>query len=128
VAGEGQYESNGAAIGGVDEGGVVRTFDLAGEATIMARYQGRVAVFRATVPLGKPIAHYPDFPAHNYVDRLMLAKWKKLGLVPSELCSDSEFIRRLYLDLLGRLPAPAEARAFLADRRPDRRARLINSC
>jgi hypothetical protein len=123
-----QYQSNELAIAAVDEDGLVRTFDLAGEATIMARYQGRVAVFRATVPLGKPIARYPDFPANNYVDRLMLARWKKLGLVPSELCSDSEFIRRLYLDLLGRLPAPAEARTFLADRRPDRRARLIDRC
>jgi hypothetical protein len=123
-----QYQSNELAIAAVDEDGLVRTFDLAGEATIMARYQGRVAVFRATVPLGKPIARCPDFPANNYVDRLMLARWNKLGLVPSELCSDSEFIRRLYLDLLGRLPTPAEARTFLADRRPDRRARLIDRC
>jgi hypothetical protein len=128
VTRQAQYQSNEPAIAAVDDDGLVRTFDLAGEATIMARYQGRVAVFRATVPLGKPIARYPDFPAHNDVDRLMLAKWKKLGLVPSGLCSDSEFIRRLSLDLLGRLPTPAEVRAFLADRRPDRRTKLIDRC
>jgi hypothetical protein len=123
-----QYQSNESAVAAVDEDGLVRTFQLAGEATVMARYQGRVAVFRAVVPLGKPIARYPDFPANNDVDRLMLARWKKLGLAPSELCSDSEFIRRLYLDLLGRLPTPAEARAFLADKRPARRAKLIDRC
>jgi hypothetical protein len=128
VTRQAQYQSNEPAIAAVDDDGLVRAFDLAGEATVMARYQGQVAVFRATVPLGKPIARYPDFPANNYVDRLMLAKWKKLGLAPSGLCGDSAFVRRLYLDLLGRLPTPAEARAFLADKRPDRRARLIDHC
>jgi hypothetical protein len=123
-----QYQSNEAPIAAVDEDGLVRTFDLAGEATIMARYQGQVAVFRATVPLGAAIANYPDFPAVNYVDRLALAKWKKLGLTPSGLCSDSEFIRRVYLDLCGKLPVAEEVRAFLDDKRPDRRARLIDRC
>jgi hypothetical protein len=123
-----QYQSNEAPIASVDEDGLVRTFDLAGEATIMARYQGQVSVFRATVPLGKPIAKYPDFPVVNYVDRHALAKWKKLGLAPSDLCTESEFIRRVYLDLCGKLPSPAEVRTFLVDKRPDRRAKLIDRC
>jgi hypothetical protein len=123
-----QYQSNEPAIAAVDDDGLVRTLDLAGEAAVMARYQGQVAVFRATVPLCKPIAKYPDFQAHNYIDRLALARWKKLGLVPSELCGDSDFIRRVYLDLLGRLPTPYEARAFLADARADKRAKLIDRC
>jgi hypothetical protein len=123
-----QYQSNEPAVAAVDEDGLVRTLDLAGEAALMARYQGQVAVFRATVPLDKPIAKYPDYPCTNFVDELALAKWKKLGLVPSELCTDSEFIRRLYLDLCGRLPAPEEVKAFLADKRSDKRARLIDHC
>src|SRR5207247_1823838 len=75
-----------------------------------------------------PIAAYPDFPLANYVDRHALAKWKKLGLVPSGLCTDGELIRRVYLDLCGKLPAPEEVRAFLADTRADKRARLIDRC
>jgi hypothetical protein len=126
VTRQAQYQSNELPVAAVEEGGLVRTFDLAGEAAVMARYQGQVAVFRATVPLGKSLDRYPDFPAVNYIDKLALAKWKQLGLVPSELCTDGEFMRRVSLDLCGRLPAPDEVRAFLADERADKRARVID--
>lgn len=128
VTRQAQFQSNEMPVAAVDEDGLVRTFDLAGEATVMARYQGQVAVFRVTVPLNQPIARYPDFPAVNYVDELALAKWKKLGLVPSELCSDGEFIRRVYLDLCGKLPTPAEVRDFVGDSRSRKRADLIDRC
>src|SRR5262249_47244395 len=59
---------------------------------------------------------------------LALAKWKKLGLVPSPPCTDGEFIRRLTLDLCGKLPAVDQVRAFVAARSPDKRARLIDRC
>jgi hypothetical protein len=126
VTRQAQFQSNEAAVAGVDGDGLVRTFDLAGEAAVMARYMGQVAVFRALVPLGKSITRYPEFPVNNFIDKLALARWKKLGIVPSELCSDSEFIRRVTIDLCGRLPTPEEARAFLADGQPDRRKRLID--
>jgi hypothetical protein len=128
VTRQAQYQSNEMPVAVVDDDGLVRSLDLAGEATIMARYQGQVAVFRATVPLNKPIAKYPDFPENNYVDRLTLAKWKKLGLVPSGLCSDGEFIRRVYIDICGKLPRPDEVRAFLDDKAADKRAKLIDRC
>jgi hypothetical protein len=128
VTRQAQFQSNEIAVAAVDDDGLVRTFDLAGEATIMARYQGQVCVFRATVPLGKEIAAYPEFPAANYIDELALAKWKKLGIVPSGLCTDGEFIRRVTLDLCGKLPTPEDVRAFLADDRSDKRARLIDRC
>jgi hypothetical protein len=128
VTRQAQYQSNEPAVAAVDEDGLVRTLGLAGDATVMARYMGQVSVFRATVPLGKPIAKYPDFPPANYIDELALAKWKQLGLVPSGLCTDGEFIRRVSLDLCGKLPRPEEVRAFLDDNRPDKRARLIDHC
>jgi hypothetical protein len=121
-----QYQSNETTVAGVDADGLVHTFDLSGEAAVMARYMGQVAVFRALVPLGKPIAKYPEFPINNYVDTLALARWKKLGIVPSDLSTDSEFVRRVHLDLCGRLPTPDEVRAFLADTQANRRAKLID--
>jgi hypothetical protein len=128
VTRQAQFQSNAGGVAVVEDNGLVRTLDQAGEAAIMGRYLGLVAVFQATVPLGKPIAHYPHFPAANFIDRLALAKWRKLGLVPSASCTDGEFIRRLSLDLCGKLPAAEDVRAFLADRSPDKRARLIDRC
>jgi hypothetical protein len=126
VTRQAQFQSNESAVAAVDEDGLVRTFELAGDATVMARYQGQVAVFRALVPLGKAIAKYPDFPINNYVDELAVARWKKLGIVPSDLCTDGEFIRRATLDLCGRLPTPDEVRGFLSNKAADRRAKLID--
>ena len=126
VTKQAQFQSNETAVAAVDTDGLVRTLELSGDATIMARYMGQVAVFHALVPLGKPIAKYPDFPANNYIDTLALARWKKLGLVPSDLCSDSEFIRRVTVDLCGRLPTPEETKAFLADSSNAKRGKLID--
>ncbi|MBI1831033.1 MAG: DUF1549 domain-containing protein [Planctomycetes bacterium] len=126
VTKQAQFQSNEIAVAAVDADGIVRSFELAGDATVMARYQGQVAVFRALVPLGKPIAKYPDFPANNYIDTLALARWKKLDIVPSELCSDSEFIRRVTVDLCGRLPTVEETKAFLADTTATKRSKLID--
>jgi Protein of unknown function (DUF1549)/Protein of unknown function (DUF1553) len=120
-----QFQSNDIAVAAVDGDGLVRTFELSGDATIMARYMGQIATFRALVPLGKPIPKY-DFPAANYIDKLALARWQQLGIVPSDLCSDSEFIRRVHLDLCGKLPTPDAARDFSKDTRADKRARLID--
>jgi hypothetical protein len=126
VTKQAQFQSNEISVAAVDGDGVVRTFEMSGDATVMARYMGQVSVFHALVPLGKTIAKYPDFPANNYIDTLALARWKKLGIVPSELCSDSEFIRRVTVDLCGRLPTLEETRAFLADSSNAKRSKLID--
>lgn len=121
-----QYDSNDQEIATVDAQGLVRTLSMSGEAAIMARYQGHVAVFRATVPLGMSVPQY-NFPVQSVVDQFTLKKWKELGLVPSELCSDEQFIRRLYLDLCGTLPTPDQVLAFVADKDPKKRDRLVDT-
>lgn len=126
VTRQAQFQSNEITVAAVDADGLARTFDLAGDATIMARYMGQVTTFRALVPLGKNIAKQADFPAANFIDTLAMARWKKLGLVPSDLCGDGEFIRRVHLDLCGRLPTPDEVRELLKDDSKDKRAKLID--
>ncbi|QDV33979.1 DUF1549 and DUF1553 domain-containing protein [Tautonia plasticadhaerens] len=121
-----QYESNVSDVAAVESGGRVRAGELPGMAAVMARYQGQVAVFRATVPRGGPVAEAIDFEPSNYVDELALAQWRELGLTPSDVCSDEEFIRRAALDITGTLPTVAEVDAFLADEAPDKRARLVD--
>ena len=109
-----QYESNDPDIAVVDITGLVRSLDLSGEAAVMARYQGSVATFRATVPLGEKIPAY-HFEPKTIVDRFTQKKWQELGIVPSELCSDETFIRRVYHDITGTLPTPKQVNEFLYD-------------
>jgi hypothetical protein len=120
-----QYESNDTEVAVVDAAGLVRTLGLSGEAAIMARYQGHVTTFRATVPLGGKTPEY-KFEPLTLVDQLTHKKWQELGIVPSELCSDPQFLRRVSLDLTGTLPTPAQVIAFVADQDPNKRDKLID--
>ncbi|MFM7151611.1 MAG: DUF1549 domain-containing protein [Gemmataceae bacterium] len=121
-----QYESNDQEIAVVGEGGLVRTLAMSGEAAIMVRYQEFVTTFRATVPLGEKLPS-SSFQPKNIVDQFTSKKWKELGLLPSDICTDSEFIRRIYLDLCGSLPAPAVVQSFLEDRDPGKRDKLVDA-
>lgn len=125
VTRQAQYESNDQEIAVVDANGLVRTLALSGEAAIMARYQGKVEVARITVPLGVKTPDYEFTPA-TLVDRHTSKRWKELGIVPSDLCTDEEFIRRLYLDLTGTLPTPKQVLDFLADRDANKRSKLVD--
>lgn len=118
------YEPNDKNLGETDETGLVKVYDQPGDVAVMVRYQSRVAVFRASVPLGAPVETLPV--ARNFIDELVFAKLKKVGMPPSELCDDATFIRRVTVDVAGRLPTPEEASAFLADTRADKRDRLID--
>ncbi len=120
-----QYESNDTDIAVVDTQALVRTLGMSGEAAIMARFQGQVATFRATVPLGEKIPDY-KFEYKTLVDNHSHRKWKELELVPSDRCSDEVFIRRVFIDITGTLPSPERIKAFLADNSPTKRDVLID--
>jgi hypothetical protein len=119
-----QYDSNDQEIATVDPQGLVRTLGMSGEAAIMARYMGNVATFRATVPLG-PTPQF-DFAESTVVDKFTLKKWRELGLKPSDLCSDEQFIRRVSLDITGTLPTPEQVTAFFNDKDPKKRDKLVD--
>lgn len=119
------YESKDPAIAEVSETGEVTRLRWGGTA-ILARYLGEVTAAFITLPRETAIAD-TDFPAPaNYIDERVFAKLKKLNVQPSALTTDTEFLRRVYQDTIGRLPTPAEIRAFLADTHPDKRARCID--
>ncbi len=118
------YEPNDPAMAEANEAGLVRVSDLSGKFSVMARYQGRFAVFSASVPLGAPIDSLP--PSKSFVDDLVFANLKELGIPPSPVCDDATFLRRVSLDIGGRLPTEAEARAFLASTDPNKRDAVID--
>ena len=121
-----QYQSNDTEVAAVNEAGRVEARGLPGQAAVMARYQGQVAVFRATVPLGLPLSGGPEFPVDHPVDAAAARQWQALGIMPSDPCTDNEFIRRASLDITGALPAAEEVQAFVASEDPQKRARLID--
>jgi len=104
--------------------GLVKTLDLAGEVAIMARYQGQVATFRATIPLGAEVGTLP--PPRNFIDVAVTNKLKVLGIPPSPVCDDGTFIRRVSVDIAGRLPTETEVRDFVASKDPAKRDKLID--
>ena len=118
------YEPNNADLAESTETGLVDTLDLAGEVAIMARYQGQVATFRATIPLGAEVTNLP--PVRNYIDEAVFSKLQVLGIPPSSLCDDATFLRRVSVDITGRLPTEEDTRVFLADGDPDKRNKLID--
>ncbi len=124
VTGLAQFDSLNDGVAAVTPEGLITAKDK-GETYIMIRFAGQAAVVRVTLPYAR-LAQYPPYPAGNFIDEKLLAKWKELGLTPSALCTDEEFFRRIHLDTLGTLPAPADVKAFLADRSPDKRAKAID--
>jgi WD40 repeat protein/mono/diheme cytochrome c family protein len=115
VTGLSEYVANEKEIAAVDDHGSIRVGSLSGEAVVVARYMGFVDASRVTVPSDEmlPPERYASIPAHNFIDELANAQFRKLGLFPSDLCSDDEFIRRAFLDTIGVLPTEAEVREFL---------------
>ena len=95
-----------------------------GRTAVMIRYLGQFAVVNVSVPYGA-IAGQPT-PQHNYIDGHLQATWKKLGLNPAPLVGDGEFLRRVYLDLIGTLPTPDEIRAFHKSTDPGKRTKLVD--
>lgn len=121
-----RFQSNNDGLASVAEDGQVTAGDTPGEVAVMANFMGAVATFRAIIPRGELIADYPKIPENNFIDTLAFAKLKKLNIVPSELADDATYLRRVYLDVIGTLPTAAEARRFLDDKRPERRAMLVD--
>ena len=119
------YEPNDKSMAEADEAGLVKILDIPGNVAVMVRYQGMVSVYSASIPLGAKVGTLPT--TKNFIDQLVFANLKQIGVPPSPVCDDATFLRRVSLDIAGHLPTVEEANAFFASQEPDKRDRLIES-
>ena len=124
VTGQAIYEANDKAMAEASATGLVKVLDITGKVAVMVRYQDRVTVFNASIPLGAAVENLP--PSKNFVDQFVFANLKELGIPPSAVCDDATFLRRVSLDIGGRLPTDDEAKAFLASTDPNKRDAVID--
>lgn len=118
------YEPSSLAVQ-VSPGGMVRS-ERSGLTDIVVRYLHRQAPVRLEF-----IDNHADFvfdppEVANFVDEAVFDQLRRLRINPAQLCDDSTFIRRAYLDLTGLLPPPDEAKTFLASKDVDKRSQLID--
>jgi WD40 repeat protein/mono/diheme cytochrome c family protein len=94
-----------------------------GEAPILARFEGAYAATTITVMGDRTGFAWKQPETWNKIDELVAAKWQRMKIEPSGLCSDEDFLRRIHLDLTGLPPKPEEVAAFIADKRDTRTKR-----
>lgn len=120
------YSSSDEAVAGADVHGKVQAKDR-GEAAILVRYLEHMETSHLTFLRDVEGFAWNNPPVNNFVDRHVFDKLRQMQILPSDLCSDDEFIRRAYLDVIGALPTPEATRNFLADANPWKRNQLIDA-
>ncbi|HQX50700.1 MAG TPA: DUF1553 domain-containing protein [Planctomycetaceae bacterium] len=119
------FDSSDESIGLISASGVVSRQGR-GEVTVLARYLDKVSTTQLTFLTERPDFQWPNPPEDTKIDQLVFNKLRQLQIQPSELCSDTDFLRRATLDLTGRLPSLEESQKFHADESPSKRAAVID--
>lgn len=121
-----RFQTNDDAVAKVDEAGRVKILGK-GDTHVVVFYDNGVVPIPVLLPVSDAVGKaYPQVPAPTKIDQLVIEKLRKLGIVPSGLCTDAEFLRRASLDIVGALPSPEEIQAFVADKAKDKRQRKID--
>ncbi|MCA9017523.1 MAG: DUF1549 domain-containing protein, partial [Planctomycetaceae bacterium] len=121
-----RFQTNNEQIATISESGLV-TAAKPGDTHVVAFYDSGVI----PVPVLQPVSDqygekYPNIATSTKIDKLVVDKLQKLGMIPADTCDDAEFLRRVSLDISGTLPAPHEIEAFLKDTSADKRSKKID--
>lgn len=119
------FSSNNETSAEISQSGLV-TAHTRGEAFIMARFDTHTVGSQFIVLPNGLEYEDPQTPEFNYIDTLVHNKLKKLRIIPSDVCSDAEFLRRVFVDITGTLPTVEDYELFVADTDPDKRAKVID--
>jgi hypothetical protein len=122
------FQSNESPLAEVDEEGRITAGSITGDTAIMARFMDQIKVCHVTIPRPEPVPAevYAELPRNNFIDELVWNKLQRLNIVPSPICSDETFLRRVTIDISGRIPTPREVAEFLADDAPDKRQQVVD--
>ena len=121
-----RFQTNNDTVADISATGLV-TANEPGDTHVVVFYDNGVVPIPVMRPVSKLVGtDYPQVQTPTEIDRLVVQKLRKMGVVPSDVANDTEFLRRVRLDMTGTLPTAAEVRAFLADPSPDKRARKID--
>lgn len=121
-----RFHSNDASLASVTPDGRLRG-ERHGEVAVVATYQGLVDTVVVTSPFPQEVPPERYAERRNVVDERVMEKLRALRVPPADDCDDATFLRRVMLDLVGTLPSPEEARAFLADGDPAKREKLVDA-
>jgi hypothetical protein len=122
VTNEAFIESGDIEILAADNKGLVETLRR-GEAPVLVRYEGAYAATTIIVMGDRSGFAWSNPPTHNFIDQHVYNKLQRVKILPSDLCTDEEFIRRVYLDLTGLPPTTGQVREFVADATPTQQKR-----
>jgi len=121
-----RFRTNDESIAEIDVNGLVKSLGK-GDTAVVAFYDNGVVPTQVMLPVSDKVGKkYPKVPTPTKIDELVVEKLRKLGMVPSGLAGDAEFLRRVSLDITGSLPTPDEITAFLDDKSSDKRAKKID--
>lgn len=121
-----RFRTNDESIAMVSDSGLITAVGKGGT-HIITFYDNGTTPASVVLPLSdRSGSKYPDVPTPTRIDELVVARLKTLGIMPSELSDDAEFLRRLSLDMTGTLPRPEEVTAFVADTSSDKRSHKID--
>jgi hypothetical protein len=119
------FESNDANMATVTPQGRVDILDVPGKVAVMVRFEDKVDVFNALIPLGEASGPMPE--PNNFIDELVFASLDEIGIPASAVCDDATFLRRVTLDIAGRLPTLEEVETFLASESSTKRQEQIEA-
>ncbi|HEU0008822.1 MAG TPA: DUF1549 and DUF1553 domain-containing protein, partial [Verrucomicrobiae bacterium] len=122
VTREAHFSVSNTEVTDVDKAGRVRGLRR-GEAALLVRYEGLYGTALLTIMGDRSGYQWTDVPEHNFIDKHVNTKLRKMKILPSDLASDAEFLRRVSLDLTGLPPKPEKVRAFLDDKTSSREKR-----
>ena len=121
-----RFRTNDDSVATIDRDGLVQSV-AHGDSHVVAFYDNGVAAVPVMRAVSKRSAEeYATQDSATPIDDFVLARLRKLGVVPSAACTDAEFLRRVSIDLTGTLPAPDEVEDFLADASTGKRFDKIN--